>query len=334
MRRSSSPKWSRATAADVPTYEWADLRLSTDFDLPELPGGAGESSANAWTVRRSEGRPRLSPPRQWFHHWLQPDGARWLSFSRHPGGYLLRFPSLADFDVRPEAREIHGYLASGTPGNTFNHLLLDHVMPLVAGSAHRLALHASVVNVDGRAVAFLGASGQGKSTLAASLARRGHTVLSDDCCILCRTATGFDVSPTYPGLRLFPESISGVLGDTGAPRLEVAHYSSKQRIVPGDSGGPFMNRRVTLGALYVIAPQTTLALATRVRISARTSRESALAIIGGTFCLDVTDVRRVREGFELAAEAASSNPVRLLAFPWNLARLDQVAGEIVDDLRR
>jgi hypothetical protein len=121
-------------------------------------------------------------PRRWFHRQRQPDGRRWLSFARYPGGYLLRFIGLADFDVRPAARQIHGYRTPVTPPHTFNHLLLDQVLPLAAGGPHRLALHASVVDVDGRAVAFLGASRQGKSTLAAALARRGHTLLSDDCC--------------------------------------------------------------------------------------------------------------------------------------------------------
>ena len=317
----------------MPTYEWADLRLSTDFELPELSAEDTGASTDEWKVLRSDGRPPLSPLRRWFHRWRQPDGRRWLSFARYPGGYHLRFRGLADFDVRPDARQIHGYRAYTTPGHTFNHLLLDQVLPLVSGGAHRLALHASVVDVDGRAVAFLGATRQGKSTLAAALARRGYAVLSDDCCVLCRTATGFDVAPTYPGLRLFPESIDGLFDEPGTGLPRVAHYSSKQRIVP-DSGGRFSHRRVPLGALYAIAPQTLLAPARRMRISARTSRESVLDIIGVTFYLDVTDGGRARDGFELAAEAARSYPVRLLTFPWNFGALDSVAAAIVDDLRR
>jgi len=334
MRRPSSPKSSRATATEVYTYEWADLRLSTDFELPELPDKDANAATEVWSVRRSEGRPPPSPPGRWVHRWRKPDGSRWLSTVRYPGGYLLRFSGLADFDVRPDARHVQGYRADPTPEHTFNHLLLDQVLPLAVGGADRLALHASVVNVDGRAVAFLGATRQGKSTLAAALARRGHAVLSDDCCVLCRTVTGFDVVPTYPGLRLFPESINGIFGETGTGMPQVAHYSSKQRIIPAGSGGRFSHRRVPLGALYAIAPQSSLAPATRVRISARTRRESVLDVVGVTFYLDVTDGRRTREGFELAAEVANSCPVRLLTFPWNLAALDEVAGEIVDDLRR
>ena len=334
MPRPSSPKSSPATATEVPTYAWADLRLSTDFTLPELTGGDAGASAEEWGVRRSDARLPIRPPRRWFHRWRQPDGSRWLSFARYPGGYVLRFAGLADFDVRPDARQIHGYRTPATPDHTFNHLLLDQVLPLVAGGAHRLALHASVVEVDGRAVAFLGASRRGKSTLAAALARRGYSVLSDDCCVLCRTADGFDVAPTYPGLRLFPENMSGLFGDAGGPRVDVAHYTSKQRIVPSDAGAVFSHRRIPLGALYTIASHAGLDPAAGVRISARSSRDSVLEIVGVTFYLDVTDGGRVGEGFALAAEAASLCPVRVLSFAWNLAALDDVAGGIIDDLRR
>lgn len=318
----------------MPTYAWADLRISTDFELPELPAedtDPADAATDEWSVHRSDGRAPLSPSRRWFHRWRQPDGRRWLSFARHPGGYILRFNGLADFDVRPAARHIHGYRAPATPGHTFSHLLLDQVLPLAAAGAHRLALHASVVDIDGRAVAFLGASRRGKSTLAAAFARRGHAVLSDDCCVLCRTASGFDVAPTYPGLRLFPENMSSMFGDAGGPRVEVAHYTSKQRIVPSD-GAVFSHRPIPLGALYVIASHAGLDPAAAVRIDARSSRESVLEIVGVTFYLDVNDGAQAREGFELAAAAASVCPVRVLTFPWNLDVIDAVAAAILGDL--
>lgn len=318
----------------MPTYAWADFRLSSDFELPELTAGVPVASAEEWRLRRSDGRLPIRPPRRWFHRWRQPDGSRWLSFARYPGGYVLRFAGLADFDVRPDAHGIHGYRAHTTPEHTFNHLLLDQVLPLIAGGAHRLALHASVVDVDGRAVAFLGASRRGKSTLAAALARRGHPVLSDDCCVLRRTASGFEVAPTYPGLRLFPENMTGMFGGTGGPRVGVAHYTSKQRIVPMEIGAGFSHQPIPLGALYVIASHAGLDPAAGPRIDTRSSRESVLEIVGVTFYLDVSDGAQAREGFELAAAAASVCPVRVLTFPWNLDAIDGVAAQILEDLRR
>jgi hypothetical protein len=318
----------------VRTYEWADLRLTTDFELAELPAGDSGGSTEEWRVRRGDGRPPLCPPRRWFHRWRQPDGRRWLSFARHAEGYLLRFRGLADFDVRPRVRQIDGYRPSTTPDHTFNHLLLDQVLPLVGGSAHRLMLHASVVEVDGRAVAFLGATRHGKSTLAAALARRGHTVLSDDCCVVCESAAGLAVAPTYPGLRLFPEDIDGIFGTSRTGLTPVAHYSPKRRIVLEPVATRIALPRVPLGAFYVIAPQAPEAVGGAVHISERHGRDGVLDIVGVTFYLDVESAERAREGFALAADAASVCPVRLLSLPWDLGALDSVADAIVSDRRR
>jgi hypothetical protein len=314
----------------VPTYAWADLRLLTDFDLPELPAETAADSAEEWRLRRRDGRAALRQPRQWFHRWRQPDGRRWLSFARFPGGYLLRFRNLAEFEIRPQLREIDGYRLPSTLDHTFNHLLLDQVLPLASGGSRRLTLHASVVDVGGRAIAFLGGTRHGKSTLAAALARRGHAVLSDDCCVICRNDDGLAIAPAYPGLRLFPEDIDGLFGDASARRPRVAHYSTKQRVVPREpSRSPL--RRVALGALYMLAPQPPGTTPAVTRISARSSRDAVLDIIGVTFCLDVRDADRAREGFTLAAETASVCPVRLLSFPWDLTALDSVVDAVIAD---
>ena len=47
-----------------------------------------------------------------------------------------------------------------------------------------LPLHANAVEIDHRAVAFMGASGAGKSTLAAWFHDQGYPILADDVCVI------------------------------------------------------------------------------------------------------------------------------------------------------
>jgi hypothetical protein len=70
--------------------------------------------------------------------------------------------------------------APGTDPATVETLLLG--APLVALCYQRglMPLSATAVEVNGAAVAFVGASGSGKSTVGAFLARRGYALLSDD----------------------------------------------------------------------------------------------------------------------------------------------------------
>ena len=317
------------------TYYWAGLGLSADFALPELVGGGRSLPVDRrWRIRRWRGAPRIGAAIRWFHHWTFPNGRRWLSFARVDDGYLLRFPRMADFHVRVKAREVAARRGRSTPHHTFRHLLLDQVLPLIAASRDCLALHAAVVNVDGGAVAFVGAAGQGKSTLAAALGRRGYTVLSDDCCVVRRSARGFDVWATYPGVRLFGPSRDRVFGDSPTRGSRVSHYSSKRRVIDDEGAPRFSARPVPLRRVCVLADRAERARLTRVDLTRRSRRDSVVDLVGGTFFLDVTDSERALDAFALAGDIAASLPVCWLTFPWDLAALDEVIDQLLAELAR
>ena len=70
------------------------------------------------------------------------------------------------------------------------------------------AMRASIVEIDGHAVALAGVSGIGKSTLAAALIAAGHRLLSDDVSVIDTTAAGAPlVLPTAPVQRLWHDSM-------------------------------------------------------------------------------------------------------------------------------
>lgn len=319
--------------ADVTAYRWCELTLGSDIELPELPRAQASGLDPHWRIQLDEGRAPRRPGRHWFHHWRLSDGRRWLSLARHAGGYLLRFPSLADFEVRAGGREIHCYRLSRTPLRTLRHLLLDQVLPLTIGGHDRLALHASVVSIEGGAVAFLGLAGHGKSTLAATLTRHGCALVSDDCCVLRRRRSGdFEVVPSYPGARLWPASIAHLFGVAGASYDRVSHYSSKRRVRPSEIGVSFSSAPVRLRRLYILAPRADLERATRVSIRPKPAREALLDTIAFTFHLDVRHGPRVLETFDLAVDVARTCGVRLLTFPWDLRRVESVAEAVLEDL--
>jgi hypothetical protein len=82
------------------------------------------------------------------------------------------------------------------------------------------ALHASAAVINGYAVAFVGGGGAGKSTIVAALARAGHRILSDDIAVLEEASGIFRIKPSYPHIRLWPDSVSILFGTEGAlPKL-------------------------------------------------------------------------------------------------------------------
>ncbi len=73
-------------------------------------------------------------------------------------------------------------------------------------------LHASAVAWQGRAIAFVGPPGAGKSTTAAMLTKEGCALLSDDVLALKEHRGVLHVLPAYPFLCLWPESAALVCG--------------------------------------------------------------------------------------------------------------------------
>ncbi len=314
-------------------YRWCELALAVDFDIPELPRVDSPADMTAgWRITIDAGPSPDRPQREWFHQWEFPDGRKWVAFARDRGGYLLRFPGLADFDIVPPARTIGVHPEPATPAHTLRHLLLDQVMPLVAGAPDRLALHGSAVATTRGTVLFLGGPGYGKSTLAAQLARRGCAVVSDDCCLLVRGASGFDVVPSYPGVRLAPDSVSEVFGKSDREYANVAHYTTKLRVV-GEQQPElrFGDARLPLSRIYVIEPDGTPAGASGAAIRPRARRAALFDLLNYTFHLDVGDPVRIREAFNLAADIALRHDVRSLVFPWELSKSDAVAEAILGD---
>jgi hypothetical protein len=109
-------------------------------------------------------------------------------------------------------------------------------------------LHASVVDMGGYAVAFVGHVGAGKSSLAGALYARGYRVLSDDNAAVDLSAGHPTTVPAYPCLKLFP-AIASVLGfENGS--LGVLHPSLPK--LGGSIQSRFDPAPLPLKRLYVL----------------------------------------------------------------------------------
>src|SRR5690606_11116364 len=82
-----------------------------------------------------------------------------------------------------------------------------------------LVLHGCAVRVGDRAAAILGASGRGKSTLAAAFAARGHALLADDIVVPHRDDVIWRACPGSPAITLWPGSCAslGKMAPASAP---------------------------------------------------------------------------------------------------------------------
>ena len=185
-----------------------------------------------------------------FHEWIFPDGTLWTRFYHTGEGYLLRFPNLGDFDISADGRAVRARPAPGISEDTMQHLYLNQVMPLALSKQGRIVFHASAVETGNGAIAFLGESGRGKSTLAASFAAGGQRFLTDDALLLDPTEGGYLVQPSHPSIRLWDDSQEALLA-ADAELAPPVQYTPKARILSGDTL-PFCNAARRLRRVYFL----------------------------------------------------------------------------------
>ena len=85
--------------------------------------------------------------------------------------------------------------------------LLGTVLGVLCHQRGVIPVHASCVDINGKAALFAGPSGVGKSTLAAGFMRRGYSVLADDVTVVQPDGRGgYQVFPSFPRLKLWSRS--------------------------------------------------------------------------------------------------------------------------------
>lgn len=157
------------------------LVVSSAVELP-LPAGPPVPGEPDLALRWGADRPvPTDDPRGCRLAGLsRPDGTVLYSLTRERDRTVLRYPGLCDFVGDRNLAEITAHLHPGADRGLVRVLAAGAVIAVHLKLRHELVMHASAVQLDDRALAFVGASGMGKSTLAAVLCRNGCDLVSDD----------------------------------------------------------------------------------------------------------------------------------------------------------
>ena len=310
----------------MPRYKFCNFAFETDLPFPELePVDGLEPEFRISVSWAAAGDDSLC---EWLHTWSLPDETPWLLLGRQPSGYFLRFPGMADFVVSDGVTEIRGYLVEDTPLETIRHLILDQVLPLLLSHHGQFVLHGSAVATPRGAIGFVGQTGWGKSTLASSFSEDGMAVLTDDCLLLQEDADFMTVIPSYPGVRLWPDTARTVFGE-GKRWAKVAHYSEKKRL-DADAGIGFCVRPTRLRRLYFLSSPNEC---TSLRVTQLSPREAMLELVKHSYLMDVTNRPRLQHDFERLTKFALEPIFFRLAFPHDYSQLANVRQAILHDSR-
>lgn len=108
------------------------------------------------------------------------DERRLFTATAEESGYRLRFYGTADFVIDSRLSDVVIHAVDGAPQDTLGVLVAGTLLSFLLALRGEPVLHASAVDVDGTAVAFVGSSGMGKSTMATLLCAAGAQLITDD----------------------------------------------------------------------------------------------------------------------------------------------------------
>ncbi|WP_338467588.1 hypothetical protein RXV95_03230 [Novosphingobium sp. ZN18A2] len=258
-----------------------------------------------------------------YDRWIAPGGDCAALFHRRDYGYLLRFPGQADFEIDIAGSEIRAFPASPAKRGETETLFHNAVVPVVGNHLGALNLHGSAVRIGGRAVAFMGVSRRGKTTLAAGFAKAGFPFLTEDVLSLDQREDGYHVRPGRPVLRLFRDS-AAFLRDEASDR---GNQRRKQEMAASGCL-PFSDRDARLAGIFLLGPGT----ATRVTLRKLAPAEAMVQLMQHAFILDVEDRKRLRRHFDRIASLSEAVQCHTLDYPRRYDLLPSITATVIQCL--
>lgn len=206
--------------------------------------------------------------------------------------------------------------------------LLGPVMGIALRMRGTTCLHASGVEINGRAVAFAGAMGAGKSTTAAIFAQRGHPVLADDIVTLEKCASTFVTRPAYPFLNLLPDSVGLAFGTNRSSECADSEIEKAQVMLEGRNLR-FQGQSLALGSIYILERADQLAAA---RIDPIRPQEAFMQLASHTYANKILDQEMRSREFQILGELVKSMPVRRLIAPTGAAGVEKLYRMVLEDV--
>lgn len=284
-------------------YSIFGLTVRSDVALRDLPaaaeGAAPDVDIRRGTIAEAENRP---------------------GYRETEAGTLLTVPGVGRYRIAG-GREIVVECAEGGSERNLRLYLLGSAFGALLHQRGLLPLHANAIEIGGRAFAFSGHSGAGKSTMASWFHDRGHRILTDDVCVVAMGPQGRPLAyPGLPRLRLWREAVeaSGRSAEEygrsfdGLDKYDVPTRIEEQRD-PLELGGVYLLRKAEEGAEAGRIERITGARAVETLIS-NTYRGGYLKTIG-----------RTGEHFQACLALVRAVPVFRVERLWGFDRLEAQA---------
>lgn len=260
-----------------------------------------DAAAQAQLDRRSD---------SWHRYAVLADGSTYVAWE-----------DVGEFIVSADGARIDCRRKGGSSADAFAVYMLGQALSFALVQRGLEPLHATAVVVDDRAIAFLGGSGFGKSTLAASFIEAGGHLLTDDLLVLRRGADGYLALPGPPRIKLFPAVARRLLGR--APHRGPMNTGTDKVILPLDRSSR-CEGAVAIDALYVLAAPCDVCRTAGVAVEALSPRDAFVELVKSTFNRRLVNATRLARQIDVMADIANAVPIHRLSYPRTIGTLAAV----------
>lgn len=253
-------------------------------------------------------------PEDWIEHVVLDDGSVYMKCSE-----------VFEATISANGRTAICRMLGDVEQRAFEANLLNFVVSASLTLQGEETLHATVLEMEGRAVGLLGQSGAGKSTLAAYLISRGADLITDD---MLRVSFSGDTILAHPGpyrLKLLDQPATGFLPDAVAD----GHFNALSgKIMVRPRREPRRHRApLRLAALFHLGDPDDDTI-TEVSSTRLNGLELARTLMSSAMDTRYTGSSRMEHQMRFVARVADLLPIHALRYPRTVVALDGVAREI------
>ena len=230
------------------------------------------------------------------------------------------------FVLNPALNKLWIIYSKTEPKYNIESILVGPALGAIQRLRGMACLHSSVINIDGRAVAFVGKKRAGKSTMAATFVKNGYNVVADDVAVLTEREDGLSVFPGYPKVRLRPQSLSAIHSDKHEDFQQVYPNRDSRYTDVEDS---FERNAIPLKAIYILNP--TDGVGAIPEFETVNAAQKIVQVLEHSFAAYMLNKDMKKEEFAFFARLTKNIPIRKINFKHDLDLLDANCAEIVKD---
>lgn len=248
----------------------------------------------------------------------------WSTYQATDNKFCITYRDIGAFLVR-DGCEIIVDISNDEKLSEVPHILLGIAIAVILHQRGHVILHSSLVEVDGKAVGFLGNSGDGKSSMAMALYEHGYKLISDDLAVIdFNLADEIIVHQGFPQTKLWPDFAESIGIDAGS--MQLIQSDSIKRVRR-------LYDRFTEKALIPLHTLYILDFDDEVDIVELKGHEALIGLVGYSYDINLSKMTdNLGRHMQQCKKIAEHISIKRLSRPYDLSEMPKIVQTIEHDI--